>query len=178
MIANKLIRVGIVSSVNPAMCAARVAFEDQGKSVSPELPILARGSLGTKDYWMPEPGEQVWCLYNPAGNADGIILGSVYSLADPPPVTDAAKRHLQFKDGSKIEYDSNTHTLLLDIKGPAKIIAKQAVDLHIKGKAKIVSDDEVKIVAPNKLIVDGSIDVSGTVNTQVPMTPEVPEEGS
>ncbi|QQE75726.1 phage baseplate assembly protein V [Brevibacillus composti] len=175
---SKLIRIGVVSSINPTKCAARVAFEDQGKSVSPELPILVRGSFGTKDYWMPEPGEQVWCLFNPAGNADGIILGSVYSDADTPPVTDAAKRHLQFKDGTKIEYDANAHTLALDVKGPIKLIAKQEIRVDIKGKVKIITDDEIKLVAPNKLIVDGSIDVSGTVNTQVPMAPETPAEGS
>lgn len=125
------IRVGIISSVNPAACTARVAFEDRSSVVSFDLPILVRGSLQNKDYWLPDPGEQVVCLFLPSGNAQGFILGSIYSAKDKPPVTDGNKRHIAFIDGTKIEYDRVTHTLTIDAKGPINIIA--AGDVTVTG---------------------------------------------
>lgn len=126
---KNLIRVGRVSSVNPASCTARVAFEDKSKTVSYDLPILVRGSLGAKDYWMPVPGEQVVCLYLPSGNTRGFILGSVYSEKNMPPVADGNKRYLSFTDGTVLEYDVGTHTLTIDTSGPVNIVASGGVNV-------------------------------------------------
>ncbi|MBE3586574.1 MAG: phage baseplate assembly protein V [Thermoanaerobacter sp.] len=130
-ILKNLIRVGRVSSINPGACAARVAFEDKSNVVSYELPILVRGSLETKDYWMPKPGEHVLCLFLPTGNAQGFILGAFFSESDKPPVADGNKRHIAFPDGTVIEYDAATHTLSIDAKGPINIAA--AGDVNVIG---------------------------------------------
>ncbi|WP_025847595.1 phage baseplate assembly protein V [Paenibacillus ehimensis] len=126
-----MIRVGKVSSINPKECSARVAFEDRSDVVSFELPILVRGSIGTLDYWMPAPGEQVVCLFLPSGAAQGFILGAFYSESDPPPVKDAAKRHITFPDGTTIEYDATTHILNIQAAGQVKIQATG--DVHVIG---------------------------------------------
>ncbi|HOV79358.1 MAG TPA: phage baseplate assembly protein V [Bacillota bacterium] len=126
---KNLIRVGIVSSTNPAACSARVAFEDKAAMVSFDLPILVRGSLQTKDYWMPGPGEQVVCLFLPSGSAQGFIIGSLYSKKDQPPVTDASKRHISFPDGTTIEYDQDTHTMIINAVGPVNITAPKGITL-------------------------------------------------
>jgi phage baseplate assembly protein V len=110
---KNLIRVGRISSTDPTACTARVAFEDKSNMVSYELPILVKGSLQNKDYWMPVPGEQVVCLFLPSGNAQGFILGAFYSKKDQPPVVDGNKRHISFSDGGYIEYDSSTNTLTI-----------------------------------------------------------------
>jgi len=128
-ILKNLIRVGIVSSINPAKCTARVAFEDRSSVVSFDLPILVRGSFQNKDYWMPDPGEQVVCLFLPSGNAQGFILGSLYSEKDSTPVTDGNKRHVAFSDGTKIEYDRETHTLTIDAAGPVNIVAADNINV-------------------------------------------------
>jgi phage baseplate assembly protein V len=112
---KNIVRVGSISSIQPSKCTARVAFEDQENVVSYELPILVRGSLENQDYWMPGLGEQVVCLFLPSGNAQGFILGSFYSEADKPPVTDPNKRHIRFSDGTFIEYNLETHTLTIDV---------------------------------------------------------------
>ena len=118
---KNLIRVGSVSAINPAKCAARVVFADRSEVVSFELPVLVRGSLRNKDYWMPDPGEQVVCLFLPSGNAQGFIIGSIYSERDKPPVTEGNKRHIKFDDGTIIEYDRVTHTLSINAKGSINI---------------------------------------------------------
>ncbi|USG67453.1 phage baseplate assembly protein V [Brevibacillus ruminantium] len=119
---KNMIRVGRVSSVYPERSTARVTFEDQTNVVSHELDVIGRGSLLTKDYWLPVPGEQVLCLFLPNGNAQGFILGSCFNKEDKPPVRDAGKRHLRFADGAWIEYDQKTHTLTIDLEKPDGIV--------------------------------------------------------
>ncbi len=121
------LRVGIVSSVNLNNCTARVSFPDRANVVSNELPILVRGSLQNKDYWLPHPGEQVVCIFLPTGNAQGFVIGSIYSKKDAPPVANANKRHITFSDGTSVEYDSSTHTLTIDAKGIVKVIGNVTV---------------------------------------------------
>jgi phage baseplate assembly protein V len=126
---KELIRVGIVSSINPAKCAARVAFGDKSNLVSYELPVLVRGSFQVKDYWMPSPGEQVVCVFLPSGNAQGFIIGALYSDKDKTPVSDQNKRHIKFTDGTVIEYDQGTHTLTINAVGPVNIVAAGSVNV-------------------------------------------------
>lgn len=80
---KSLIRVGSVSSVNPANGTARVAFEANDDNVTYELPVLTRGSKANKDYWIPDIDEQVVCLFLPntsgRGVCQGFILGTFYS---------------------------------------------------------------------------------------------------
>jgi len=166
---KNMIRVGIVSSIDPTTCTARVAFEDQDNTVSPELPILVRGTLGAKDYWMPIPGEQVWCLFLPTGNAEGIILGSSYSEQDKPPVTDANKRHITFFDGSEIEYDASAHKLTVNTSGAVEITAAQNViinaNLTVQGNISAVG-----LTASGNMNVNGGISVTGNISTSSNVT--------
>lgn len=123
------IRVGIVSSINPATCTARVAFGDRANVVSFDLPVLVRGSLKNKDYWLPDPGEQVVCLFLPSGNAQGFILGSIYSQKDMPPIENKDKRYIVFDDGTIIEYDRATHTLTIDAVKQINISAPKGINI-------------------------------------------------
>ncbi|TEB13358.1 phage baseplate assembly protein V [Pelotomaculum propionicicum] len=173
---KNLIRVGIISSTSPENCTARVAFEDRAAMVSFDLPVLVRGSLQNKDYWMPEPGEQVVCLFLPSGVAQGFILGSVYSSKDNPPVTDGNKRHIKFADGTTIEYDRTTHTLAIDAKGPIKLIttgpveidAAQDVIINATGAAAVTADiatitaDKTITISAPKGISISATDPTGT----------------
>lgn len=120
-ILKNIIRVGRVSAVYPERCTARVAFDDREDLVSYELPMLGRGSLYNKDYWLPDVEELVWCLFLPTGNQQGVILGTTFNQKDKPPdppVPDKDKRHFCFGDGTSIEYDRQSHTLTIDIPEP------------------------------------------------------------
>ncbi len=124
---KNLIRVGRVSSLGKA--TARVVFGDRQDMVSYDLNVVTRNSQDNKDYWMPDIGEQVVCLFLPSGNAQGFILGTIYSDADEPPVNDPNKRHMRFSDGTSIEYDRSTHTLTIDAQGPINIVAAGNVNV-------------------------------------------------
>jgi phage baseplate assembly protein V len=127
---KKLIDVGRVSAVYPDRCTARVYFEDRD-TVTRELHIGVRGSLNTKDYWMPEPGEAVVCVFLP-NSTEGFILCTYYG-EDKPPVKERNKRHLSFEDGTTIEYDTKTHTLSIQCTG----------SIHIKANGNIYVTGDV-----------------------------------
>ncbi|WP_221868982.1 phage baseplate assembly protein V [Brevibacillus brevis] len=117
-ILKNIIRVGIVSSVDYRKGTAKVAFEDRDNLVSYDLDVLVKNSFRNKDYWLPDPEEQVLCLFLPIGNAQGFILGSLYSLEDKLPIKNENKRHIRFGDGTFIDYDRETHTLTIDFLHP------------------------------------------------------------
>lgn len=126
-----IVRVGKVSSINSENCTARVVFSDKSDLVSFELPILVRGTLKNKDYWMPVPGEQVVCVLLPSGVARGFVIGALYSEKDKPPTNDPNKRVMSFSDGTTFEYDKSNNTLTIDVKGPINITANG--DIHVTG---------------------------------------------
>lgn len=114
---ENIIRDGIVSSTNPANCTVRVTFPDKDDLVSGDLKVLTRGSKDNKDYWMPDVGESVVCLFLPNGNNEGFCLGTYFNDVDRPPVNDQNKRHMKYSDGTIIEYDRQSHTLSIDCVG-------------------------------------------------------------
>lgn len=120
-------KVGIVSSVQPEDGTAKVIFEESGTTVSYTLPVMVRGSLHTKDYWLPEPNEQVICCFMGQTNPQGYILGSFYSQKDRPPIASTKIRRLQFGDGAFIEYNQETQEFILDFQQaprPGKLIVR------------------------------------------------------
>lgn len=120
---RNLVRAGVVSSVNPAEGTVRVVFDDKDDMVSYDLPVLNRGSMRNKDYWLPDVGEQVVCLFAPNGKNlnQGWILGSYFSDADAPQVASVDKRRIDFGDGTYIEYDRAAHMLDIHCVGVVKI---------------------------------------------------------
>ena len=106
-----LIRIGRVSSVNAAACAARVAFDDEDDLVSAELPVVVPCSKDNKAYWLPDIDTQVLCIFQPhasgKGINDGYIVGAFYSSVDAPAEADVAVKSLRFKDGSYVRYDGH-----------------------------------------------------------------------
>lgn len=130
---ENMIRVGVVSSITPDKGTARVAFSDRNNLVSHELPILVKQTLAVKDYYIPDVGEHVVCVFLPNGVEAGFILGAFYSDSDTTPVAAQKKRHITFDDGTVIEYDRESHTLLVDVKGDATIVTTGNVNATVGG---------------------------------------------
>lgn len=125
---KNIIRVGRVTKYHPdpTKHLARVLFEDKTATESFWLPIILKNTLQNKDYWMPDKGELVVCLFMPSGNAQGFILGSIYQDVDKPSVSSDDRRNVRyvgFGDGTFIEYNRETHTLTIDAQGPINIVA-------------------------------------------------------
>lgn len=120
IILKNIIRTGVVSSVNEETCTARVIFDDRDNMQSDELRPLNRGSAKNKDYWLPDVGEQVVCLFLPnSKNLNvGWILGTYFSEQDAPQIGGSTdKRIIDFGDGTHISYDRAKHELQVNCVG-------------------------------------------------------------
>lgn len=105
-----LIRIGIVSAVDPSTASARVTFDDldDGQNeglLSDWLPIAQHGSTEDAGYWMPNVGAQVICVMQSNGIEAGYVIGTIYNAVDVPASTGAGKWYRRFADGTVIEYD-------------------------------------------------------------------------
>lgn len=141
---KNIVRVGRISSINPSRCTARVLFDAQG-IVSYDLQIIVPQTLKNKDYYLPDVGEHVVCLFLPTGNAEGFVLGAVYTDTEQVPVNNPDKRTMRFADGTVIEYDRATHTLNIDAAGP--------ITLTTTGEVKIMAAANVNVTGD--VIADG-----------------------
>lgn len=126
---KELVKVGIVTNRYPERGTVRVRLFGVDEQVSYEMPVIFRKTLKDKDYWMPDIGEQVVCLFMGQGLEQGFVLGAIYSRSDPVPVADANKYHVTFEDGTQIEYDRKTHTLSIECVGDITIRASGNVKI-------------------------------------------------
>lgn len=150
---RQLIRIGIVSSVNPRNCTAKVLFEDQDEAVSYDLFVINHNTQNNQDYWLPDVNEAVLCLFLPIGIETGFILGSYYSEVDKPANTNPDVRSIRFKDGTVIQYNRGTHKLIVDCVGDVEISCKNA---------SISAQTKVSVTAP-LVEINGNLKVSGTI---------------
>ncbi len=83
--ADKLIRVGVVSSINYTDGTIRVTYPDLDDAVTDDFPVLHFGNK----YKMPEIGEDVLVLHLSSGMEEGFVLGSYWTDDDPPAISGA-----------------------------------------------------------------------------------------
>ena len=158
---SSLIRIGEVTSTNPASCTARVTFDDDDGFTSYDLPVLQPNTLKNRDYHMPDIGEDAVCVFLPAGASEGFIIGSIYAGEVTPPAGSGDVRTAEFEDGTRLEYDRAAHALKASVKG--------TVDVTATGAVSVTSDEKVVITAP-QIILNGAISSysqtggSGTMN--------------
>lgn len=121
--ARSMVRVGTVSSTTPATMTARVVFEEKDETPSAELPILTRGSGGNRDYWLPDVGDQVVCLFpaNDKNHTTGFILGTYFTEKHPPNAAEQDVRRVDFGDGSFMEFNRAAGSLTITCTGPVTI---------------------------------------------------------
>ncbi len=175
------LRFGIVTQVDGSRPQVKVYFEDL-EMESHWLHVPQDGTAENRTYKMLyRKGTQVAVLLDPYGE-EGVVLGAIYSDVDPPPVTDPAKWHKTFEDGTVIEYDTKTHELKADVKGSADIKTTGATQLEAQSvtvKAMTVNVEasvSTTISAPmieldGLLVKTPSLLVSGMVQFAPPLPP-------
>jgi len=132
-------RRAIVEAVDAATARVRVRFPDADAMVSWWLEVLQQRTLGDRSYWMPDVGEAVAVLMDERDEA-GVVLGAIYSAADPPPVTSADKSHTVHKDGAVFEYDRATHTWTVAVPAGGRVA------ISVGGTSIVLDDAGVRLV--------------------------------
>lgn len=136
-------RRGIVSAVDPATARVRVRFPDSDDMESFWLEVMQQRTLagGDRAYWLPDAGEAVAVLMDEQDEA-GLVLGAIYSSADPPPVASADKRHVTHKDGAVFEYDRDSHVHIVSVPAGGRI------ELRVGGTSIVMDDAGVRVSGP------------------------------
>lgn len=128
---RELVRVGIVTAVYPERGTVRVTMSDVDDLQTYELQVVVPKTHKDKEFWMPDVGEQVVCLFSGQGLERGWVLGAVYSQADTVPEASRDKWIKRFEDGTIIEYDRKEHHLKIFVRGDITIEAEG--NIVIKG---------------------------------------------
>jgi len=115
---RNIFRIGVCSTVDPEIGTVTVVFEDRDDMVSADLPMLTRGGWARSND-LPEPGQEVACLFYANGVSDGICLGVIDDEEDPPGNPD--QRGVWFEDGSYVYYDRTAQKLMVKAAGGVKI---------------------------------------------------------
>ncbi|MEC0237759.1 phage baseplate assembly protein V [Paenibacillus kribbensis] len=152
---ENLNRIGVVSSVDTETGKVRVVFPDMDDMVSPELPLLTTGTGWGLSNAMPEPGDNVACIFLGNGRPDGVCLGALYDGSYDMPA-DQSQRGIYFEDGSYVYFDKNTGSIEVNAVGTVNVQAKavsikaESVQMNgesvtIQAKAVSVNADTVQI---------------------------------
>lgn len=150
---KQAIRVGVVTSTDPAAGTVRAKLTDADALITYPLRVLNHKTLDDKTYWMPDIGEHVLCLFLPYGAEQGFVVGAFYSEADKVPVESQDKHHRIYKDGTWHEYDREGHKLHGNVKGEVDytidkdvtIKVKENVSITIKGDCSIKAEGDISI---------------------------------
>jgi len=129
---RQTVRLAYVIEQIPAEGKVRVRLEDADCTTTMKLPVLVHKTRCDKQWWLPDPGEHVVCVFLPLGLHIGFVVGSLYSLMDLPPVTDPDKTHIRWLDGAWVEYDR----------------ASGEMKVHCRGRLTIAAGEEVVFLTP------------------------------
>lgn len=119
------IEEGVVKNVYPERGTVRVERQANDGVLSAELKVCFSGTLQNQFYSMPSIEEHVLCVYPDKTKSDGYVIGCIYSDVTEPPVKDAEKHYVRFKDGSYLEHDTKTGDVSLYAKGDLRLVAEK-----------------------------------------------------
>ena len=148
---------------------AQVFFEDRHGLDTADLLVTVPKTKDDHCYYMPDIGERVRVFMDPEAPTKGCIMGSYYSDGREPPIKDADKAYVMFKDKTLVEYDRAEHKLTINIPaaGPLSIDIYTASDIDIKtdGLLNVKAAKDINIESENAAVnIDAAKDMSLTAN--------------
>lgn len=139
---------GIVTAVDAARGWARARLPEYDNLETAFLPVLQRRTHKDKALDLPDVGEQVALLLDLRGE-DGVILGAVWSDADPVPQAEGPDVDVRrYADGTVLRYDRAAHRLTADVQGEIVATCTGKADVTAQGAAKMESKTALTLAAP------------------------------
>lgn len=139
---------GIVTAVDAGRGWARASLPEYDNLETAFLPVLQRRTHRDKALNLPDVGEQVVLLLDLRGE-DGVILGAVWSDADPVPQTGGPDVDVRrYADGTVLRYDRTAHRLTADVQGEIVATCTGKADVTAEGPARVESKAALTLAAP------------------------------
>ena len=160
------VRAGTVTDVDLERARARVGYATGGDGRPVRtgwLPWIGSAAGEDRDWRPPSVGEQV-VLLSPFGelSAAWILPGAYRNDEFPAPESAGTKRVALYRDGARIEYDSEAHELKAVLPAGGKASIEAPGGLSVTGDTGIDGDLSVD----GGLSVTGDLDVDGDVTAK------------
>jgi phage baseplate assembly protein gpV len=109
--AERLIRIGKVSSINAEKGMISVTYPDLDNATTKEFPVFSF----TDEYKMPQIGQEVLVLHLSNGQSAGIVMGRYWNKANVPPVSEGFRKELGSEHGEAfLQYNDGVLTIHAD----------------------------------------------------------------
>ncbi|MCD8364782.1 MAG: hypothetical protein LUC83_03015 [Clostridiales bacterium] len=109
--AERLIRIGKVSSIDASNGMVSVTYPDLDDSTTAKFPVFSFND----EYKMPKVGQSVLVLHLSNGQSAGIVLGRYWNTANTPPVSSGFRKELGTSYGQAyIDFRNGTVTIHAD----------------------------------------------------------------
>jgi phage baseplate assembly protein V len=153
-----LIMFGTVIDVDSPSGRARVKI---GDLTTAKLPWMSPRMGSRKDWAAPVAGEQVLVLCHNGDPAQGVIVASLGSAANPNPSSNPLIFKTVYSDGTFVQVDLDTHEMSIGCAGAVSVVAD--------GNVRVVSGGRVKVEAAGDVEVDtlGSLSATAAVAAAV-----------
>lgn len=134
-----------------------------GDIITNWIPWIVRRAGPDREFWCPEPKEQVVIL-SPGGDmAQGVVLPALYSNKFPANADDRDIHRVDYKDGSWVEHDRktgdfklySTGSVMLNCEKDAVINVGRNADVQIGGWGQIVAQKDLLIKSKTRLTLKG-----------------------
>lgn len=151
-----MIRVGVIAELDEANARVKVKA---GGLTTDWLPWVTARAGATRTWSAPRPGEQVVVMAPYGDSAQGVVLPAIYQDTHAAPASTKDAETVVFPDGTRVEYNSASNTLQIDVAGAAKVI------VNCK-EATVNAATQVKLNTPETLVtghltVQNGISASG-----------------
>ena len=159
------VRLGSVMAVDHAKRRVRIK---SGEIESDWLPWPAgRAASGKRKWDAPEVGEQ-GMLVAPGGDLrQAVFLPGVYQSSYDAPSSDPNKDNTTYGDGTVVEYDRGTHTLLVDLTGGVSITADRShIELKIGATTLTLTASGTTLQTPQLTVQAAQSTFTGAVTVQ------------
>lgn len=150
-----MIRVGVIAELDEANARVKVKA---GGLTTDWLPWVTARAGATRTWSAPRPGEQVVVMAPYGDSAQGVVLPAIYQDNHAAPASTKDAETVVFPDGTKVEYNSASNTLQIDVAGAAKVI------VNCK-EATVNADTKVTLNTPETYCT-GNLTVQKALNVQ------------
>jgi phage baseplate assembly protein V len=172
-----LVMIGRVTEVDAGSARARVII---GELHTAFLPWLSpRIGEGRRDWAAPSVGEQVLVISRNGDPAQGLIMASLGSAANPNPSSNPRIFKTVFSDGAFLQIDLDTHEMSVGCAGSVSVTADKDIHAVAGGRVNVVAVKDVEVttqsnlkavaalsaeVAAPVITLSGNVSVTGTLS--------------
>jgi phage baseplate assembly protein V len=122
-----------------------------------------RAAAGKIRWDAPEVGEQGMMIAPGGDLSQASFIPGVYQDSHDAPVSDANKDHTKYGDGTVLEYDRGSHTLLADLQGSKLTMDRTKIEFEIGATKFTMTNAGTTLVTPLLTVTAPASTFSGTV---------------